>query len=136
MCVNDMDNLEIGGCDAVILAKKYGTPLYVFDTALIRKNCSIYLDTFKSSKTETEVIYASKAFLTLAMCRLINDAGLSLDVVSGGELYTAMKAEFPPERLYFHGNGKTVEELIMALQYDVGTIIVDNPFEIEMLQYL
>lgn len=136
MRVNDMDNLEIGGCDAVILAKKYGTPLYVFDTALIRERCASYTKTFKSSKTETEVIYASKAFLTLAMCRLIDEAGLSLDVVSGGELFTAMKANFPPERLYFHGNGKTVEELITALQYNVGTIVVDNEFEIEMLQYL
>lgn len=136
MRINDMDNLEIGGCDAVILAKKYGTPLYVFDTALIRKNCETYLKTFRSTKVETEVIYASKAFLTLAMCRLIHDAGLSLDVVSGGELFTAMKAGFPAERLYFHGNGKTVEELITALQYNVGTIVVDNEFEVEMLQYL
>ena len=110
MRVNDMDNLEIGGCDAVILAKKYGTPLYVFDTALIRERCASYTKTFKSSKTETEVIYASKAFLTLAMCRLIDEAGLSLDVVSGGELFTAMTANFPPERLFFHGNGEIVAD--------------------------
>jgi len=136
MRVNDMGNLEIGGCDAVNLAKKYGTPLYVMDQTTIEDSCRNYMTTFSHPKIETEVIYASKAFLTLAMCRLIRDEGLSLDVVSGGELYTAMKAEYPAEKIYFHGNNKTVDEMIMALNYGVRRIVIDNETEIEMLEYL
>ncbi len=82
------------------------------------------------------MIYASKAFLTLSMCRLIKEEGLSLDVVSGGELYTAMQADFPAEKIYFHGNNKTVDELIMALNYGVRRIVIDNENEIEILEYL
>ncbi len=136
MRVNDMGNLEIGGCDAVNLARKYGTPLYVMDQATIENNCRTYSRTFSHPKIQTEVIYASKAFLTLGMCRLIQAEGMSLDVVSGGELYTAMTAEFPAEKIYFHGNNKTVDELIMALNYGVRRIIIDNEIEIEMLEYL
>lgn len=136
MQINDMGNLEIGGCDMVSLARKYGTPLYIMDKAEIENNCHIYKNAFSHPHIDTEVIYASKAFLNLAMCRLIKKEGLSLDVVSGGELYTAMKADFPPEKIYFHGNNKTVEELIMALRYGVGRIIVDNEMEVKMLEYL
>lgn len=136
MRVNDMGNLEIGGCDAVTLARKYGTPLYVMDQTTIEDNCRAYSSTFTHPKIKTEVIYASKAFLTLSMCRLIKEEGLSLDVVSGGELYTAMQADFPAEKIYFHGNNKTVDELIMALNYGVRRIVIDNENEIEILEYL
>ncbi len=136
MEVNDMDNLSIGGCDTVNLGKKYGTPLYVMDVAMIREHCQAFTKHFSSKKLETEVIYASKAFLTIGMCKLINEEGLSLDVVSGGELYTAMKANFPAEKIYFHGNNKTVEELMMAVNYGVHRIIIDNEFEFELLNYL
>ena len=136
MRVNDMGNLEIGGCDTVTLARKYGTPLYVMDQSEIERSCRSFTGAFSRSDMKTEVIYASKAFLTLAMCRLIEKEGISLDVVSGGELYTAMKADFPAEKIYFHGNNKTVDELIMALQYGVRRIVIDNETEIEMLEYL
>lgn len=136
MRVNDMGNLEIGGCDAVNLARKYGTPLYVMDQTTIEESCRNYMRTFSHPKIETEVIYASKAFLTKAMVRLIQREGLSLDVVSGGELYTAMQVEFPAEKIYFHGNNKTVDELIMALNYGVRRIVIDNETEIDMLEYL
>lgn len=136
MSVNELGNLTIAGCDSVTLAQKYGTPLYVMDVDLIRHQSALFTRNFRHKSFETEVIYASKAFLTLAMCRLVEELGLSLDVVSGGELYTAIKAGFPASRIYFHGNNKTVEELIMALQYGVSHIIVDNRHEASMLNYL
>lgn len=136
MNVNDLGHLEIGGCDTINLAYKYGTPLYVVDTKWIKTQCSIFKNYFVGEGAETEVIYASKAFLNLAMCQLIKEQGLSLDVVSGGELFTAIKAEFPAEKIYFHGNNKTVEELIMALNYGVKHIVVDHEMEMDMLQYL
>lgn len=136
MSVNALGHLEIGGCDTVNLAYKYGTPLYVVDAKWIKNQCMTFKNGFIGEIAETEVIYASKAFLNLAMCHLIKEQGLGLDVVSGGELFTAMKAEFPAEKIYFHGNNKTVEELIMALNYGVQHIVVDHEMEIEMLQYL
>lgn len=136
MKTNDMGNLEIGGIDTVNLAKKYGTPLYVFDISHVKNNIKRYKSGFKHSKIDTEIIYASKAFLTIAMCKLVESQGLSLDVVSGGELYTAKKADFPANKIYFHGNNKTVEELLFALNYGVNKIIIDNEFELDMLEYL
>lgn len=136
MTVNDLGHLEIGGCDTVNLAYKYGTPLYVVDTKWIKHQCSTFKNYFTGETAQTEVIYASKAFLNLAMCQLIKEQGLSLDVVSGGELFTAIKADFPAEKIYFHGNNKTVEELIMALNYGVKHIVVDHEMEMDMLQYL
>lgn len=136
MSVNELGHLEIGGCDTINLAYKYGTPLYIMDGKWIKTQCALFKNGFKGAQAETEVIYASKAFLNIAMCQLIGEQGLSLDVVSGGELFTAMKAEFPPEKIYFHGNNKTVEELIMALNYGVQHIVVDHEMEIDMLQYL
>lgn len=136
MTVNDLGHLEIGGCDTVNLAYKYGTPLYVMDGKWIKSQCQSFKKYFSGQSAQTEVIYASKAFLNLAMCQLVMEQGLSLDVVSGGELFTAIKAEFPAEKIYFHGNNKTVEELIMALNYGVKQIVVDHEMEIDMLQYL
>jgi diaminopimelate decarboxylase len=136
MEINENNNLAIGGCDAVSLTRNYGTPLYVMNTQLIKDTCQLFKNNFKSEACETEVIYASKAFLTLAMCQLIDQQGLSLDVVSGGELYTAIKAQFPAERIYFHGNNKTLKEILMALNYGVRRIIVDNETELELINYL
>ena len=136
MDIDHDGQLEIGACKAIDLAKEYGTPLYVMDEEHIRQNCKKFKNSFIKEGLSTEVIYASKAFLTLAMCSLIQQEGLSLDVVSGGELYTAITAGFPNDRLYFHGNNKTNDELEMALQSDVGRIIVDNSYEIERLAEL
>ena len=136
MKINEMDTLEIGGCSTTDLGEAYGTPLYVMDEALIRENCRKYKNAFAKNGIDTQVIYASKAFLNMAMCTLIQEEGLGLDVVSGGELYTAMKAGFPMDHVYFHGNNKTEEELGIALQYGVGTIIVDNPYELQLLEEL
>lgn len=133
----DSDNrLMIGGCSVLTLAERFDTPLYVMDTALLKEQCQKYKRAFSSPQMETEVIYASKAFLTIAMAKLIHGQGLSLDVVSGGELYTAITAGFPANRIYFHGNNKTSDELLMALDYGVHRIIVDNEQELERLSRL
>ena len=133
MQTNNAGNLSIGGCDAVELAKEFGTPLYVFDEEGIRNNCRRLSYTLANQQLESRIIYAGKAFLTLAMCKIIQDEGLGLDVVSGGELYTAIHAGFPMDKICFHGNNKTFDELELALQAGVGRIIVDNFNELEML---
>lgn len=134
--INELNHLEIGGCDTVDLAREFGTPLYLMDEEYIRKNCRLYKHTLSKLHENSEVIYAGKAFLTMGMCKIIEEEDLSLDVVSGGELYTAISAEFPAKRIYFHGNNKSYEELRMAVKYGVGRIIVDNFYELEMLKDL
>ncbi|MPM60355.1 Diaminopimelate decarboxylase [bioreactor metagenome] len=136
MKVNTAGHLEIGGCDATDLAREFGTPLYVMDETEIRKNCRRYVDSFKKYYPSSEVIYASKVFLTAAMCKLIEEEDIGLDVVSGGEIYTALSVGFPADRMYFHGNNKTCSELEMALDARLGRIIVDNFTELDLLNHL
>lgn len=128
--------MTIGGCSVFELADRFETPLYVMDTAHLKDQCRKYKRAFTAEGIDTEVIYASKAFLTIAMARLIHEEGLSLDVVSGGELYTAITAGFPANRIYFHGNNKTSDELLMALDYGVHRIVVDNEQELDRLSHL
>lgn len=135
MRINEKGHLEIGGYDTVQLAQDFGTPLYVMDEEEIRRVCREYRKVFME-EFDGEVIYASKAFMNLAMCKIIQEEGLSLDVVSGGELYTAIKAGFPANRIYFHGNNKLPDELKMALKYQVGRIVVDNFYELNLLNNL
>ncbi|WP_342432184.1 diaminopimelate decarboxylase [Neobacillus sp. FSL H8-0543] len=132
--VNSKGNLEIGGVDAVELVEQFGTPLYVYDVALIRERARGFKQTFKDQNVKSQVAYASKAFSTIAMLQLAEEEGLSLDVVSGGELYTAIAAGFPVERIHFHGNNKSREELEMALENHIGCIVVDNFYELELLR--
>lgn len=124
------NHLYIGGVSAFDLVKTYHTPLYVMDESKIRSQCQMFKKHFNSDHIETETIYASKAFLSLAMCELVDSEGLSLDVVSGGELYTAHQAGFPMHKIYFHGNNKSLEELKLAIEYQVGTIVVDHRHEL------
>ncbi len=134
LSINEKNHLMIGKHDTVELAEKFGTPLYVIDEELVRKNCRTYknaLDKYYDGRGL--ILYASKALCTLHMCRLAAEEGMGLDVVSGGELYTALKAGFPMERVYFHGNNKTEEELVMAVENGVGHIVVDNIYELETL---
>ena len=131
--VNSEGHLEIGGCDTIDLAERFGTPLYVMDEALIRQSCRDYIQAFTSRYENSEIAFAGKAFLTTAMCRILHQEGFSLDVASGGELYTALTAGFPVESIYFHGNFKPDEELRMALEAGVGRIVVDNVLELERL---
>lgn len=128
---NRRGQLEIGGVSVPELATRYGTPLYVMDETLIRQNCRAWRQAVNSYGT---VAYAAKAFCTLAMCRLVDQEGLSLDVVSGGELSTALAAAFPAENIYFNGNNKSTAELELAVHSKVGRIIVDNFHELELLE--
>jgi diaminopimelate decarboxylase len=132
--VNKEGNLEIGGVDTVELTKQFGTPLYVYDVALIRERARGFKQAFEEQKVKAQVAYASKAFSTIAMIQLAEEEGLSLDVVSGGELYTALAAGFPVERIHFHGNNKSRQELEMALDHGIGCIVIDNFYEIELLK--
>ncbi|KUP30703.1 diaminopimelate decarboxylase [Bacillus halotolerans] len=133
---NQHGHLEIGGVDALCLAETYGTPLYVYDVALIRERAKSFKQAFITAELTAQVAYASKAFSSVAMIQLAEEEGLSLDVVSGGELYTAVAAGFPAERIHFHGNNKSREELRMALEHRIGCIVVDNFYEISILEDL
>lgn len=135
MSINNKGHLEIGGCDLVDLASEYGTPLYVFDEELVVDKAKQYLRALKGLP-EYEIVYASKAFISLGMAKLIANLGLGIDVASGGELYIVLKAGFPAERIYFHGNNKSVAELKQALNANVGRIVVDNFYELEQLSKL
>ena len=135
--VNSRGHLTIGGADTVNLAKAFGTPLYVMDEVQIRKHCRSFkgsIDRFYGGNGL--VCYASKAFSCKEMYRIVASEGLGVDVVSGGELYTAMEAGTDPKKICFHGNNKTVEELKMALSYGVGRIVADNIYEMQTLDAL
>ena len=135
--LNALGHLTIGGRDTVELAQTYGTPLYVMDEDEIRRACASYRESInKYYGGRGLVTYASKAFCCKAACKIAMEEGLGLDVVSIGELYTAQSVGFPPERIFFHGNNKTVQELLAALEYGVGQIVVDNLSELELLNQL
>lgn len=127
-------HLTIGGCDAVELARIYGTPLYVMDEGTIRQALRAYKKSIEENYESGGIVaYASKACSFKEIYRIVMQEGCGADVVSGGELYTAIQAGFPAGRLYFHGNNKTDAELRMALKYGVGRIIVDNVTELQSL---
>jgi diaminopimelate decarboxylase len=113
--VNKQGHLVIGGCDVVDLAEEFGTPLYLFDESTLRHRCREFRDEFCKYYPDTLVIYASKAFLNRALALIFKEEGLGLDVVSGGELSIAHSVDFPLDKVYFHGNNKTLEELNLAL---------------------
>jgi diaminopimelate decarboxylase len=129
-------HLEVGGCDVVELAREFGTPLVIYDEVTIRDQCRRYLEAFRPRTTDFEVIYASKALSALAVGQLVLEEGLSVDVSSGGEYYIARKCGFSPERIFFHGNNKTREELDHALGGGVGFVVVDSLQEIDLLEDL
>ncbi len=132
--VNEKGHLTIGGCDTVTLAKEYGTPVYVIDETTVRDTCRSYVKSFQNHyEGKGMALYASKALSCLELCRIIKEENMGLDVVSGGELYTASKAGFPMENVHFHGNNKTNDELTMALELGVGKIVVDNLYELDRL---
>lgn len=126
--------LYIEGCSVNTLKEEYGTPLYVMNENLIRDNCRRYKAVFAENFCSRSFpCYASKALSCLEIYRIMKEEGMGVDVVSGGELYTALNAGFPAERIFFHGNNKTEQELRMAVKYGVGRIIVDNLTELELL---
>ena len=135
MQINDLGHLEIGGIDVVDLASDYGTPLWVIDEQGFRQNCRAFREAF-ARQGDSLVLYASKALTSLAIIRMVDEEALGLDVVSGGELYTALEAGFPPQLIYFHGNNKSIEEIKLAIDNSIGRIVVDNFYELSLLSDL
>lgn len=133
--INDDGHLLISGCDTVKLAEKYGTPLYVMSEDKIREVCRNYISSFQKYYDGRGVpTYASKAFCCKEICRIVASEGFDVEVVSGGELYTALQAGISPAKIHFQGNNKTCGELILAIENKVGDIVVDNFSELHEIQ--
>lgn len=134
LSTNENNHLTIGGCDTVELAKEFGTSLIVYDENEIRNNCRAFVGSIqKNYNGNGRVLYASKAFSCKEIYRIVNDENMGIDVVSGGELFTALSVGFPAERICFHGNNKKYSELVEAVDAGVGRIVVDNLTELETL---
>ena len=131
---NAAGHLEIGGCDVVDLAREFGTPLFIYDEQTLRDQCRAYHATFGKLTELYEIVYASKAFSCRAMAELVAQEDLSIDVATGGELAAARAASFPPERIYFHGNNKSVAEIEFGLDCGIGHFVVDSFEEIARLE--
>jgi diaminopimelate decarboxylase len=132
--INEQGRLEIGGCDVVELAERYGTPAYVYAEDDLRARARAYVDAFRARTDRFEIVYASKAFPCTAAYRLLAAEGIACDVASGGELYLALRGGFAPEKIYFHGNNKSEAELRQACEAGVGTVVVDSFDELELLE--
>ena len=131
---NDNGMLTIGGIRVDDLVKEYSTPLYVLDEDTVRNNIRNFKKSLDENYEKGMVLYASKALNCLELCRIANDEGIGLDCVSAGEIYTALTAGFPAERIYFHGNNKTEDELEYAIDNNIGVIIVDNYYELDAIE--
>lgn len=135
LSINARGNLEISGSDTIDLAKQYGTPLYVMSEDKIREVCRSYVSSFEKYYDGYGVpTYASKAFMCKEICKIVSSEGFDIEVVSGGELYTALKAGVSPSRIHFQGNNKTIGELNLAIENGVGDIVVDNATELRNIQ--
>ncbi|MEI8378157.1 MAG: diaminopimelate decarboxylase [bacterium] len=133
--INDFGHAQIGGCDLLELAQKYGTPLYIYDEQTIRDICNDYKQAFYKYPN-IQPMFAAKAFMTKAMVAILKSEGFGLDVVSGGEIYTAHSVGFDMSKTLFNGNNKSLDELELALNVGVGRFSVDNFLELEMLDAL
>ncbi|MGL5687373.1 MAG: diaminopimelate decarboxylase family protein, partial [Weissella cibaria] len=133
---NAAGHLSIGDVDANELAQRFGTPLYAYDVGAMRQQMRDFKHVFEERHLNYAVSYASKAFATIAMYEVAAQEGMHIDVVSGGEIYTALRAKFPMADVSFNGNNKSVEELTMAIENGLGTIIVDNFYELQVLHEL
>ncbi len=133
MKINDVGHLEIGGRDTVELAKEYGTPLYVMDESYIRRVIRAYKSAIESAYGHGNLAYASKAFSSMAIYSVMKSEGVNIDVVSGGEIYTALKAGFDIKNAYFHGNNKLISEIELAMDNGIGVIVVDNIEDISII---
>jgi diaminopimelate decarboxylase len=134
--VNERGHLEIGGCDVVELAERFGTPAYIYAEDDLRARARSYLEAFASRTDDFEVVFGSKAAPITAIYRLMNEEGLSVDVASGGELYLALGAGVDPSRIYMHGNNKTEQELRLAFDSKIGYLVLDSFSEIELADRL
>lgn len=130
--INEKGNIEIGGCDLVDLANQYGTPLYIYDEATIRSITGSYKKAFEEYPN-IKMMFAAKAFMTKAICKIMAEEGFGLDLCSGGEIYTAKSAGFDMSKTLFNGNNKSYDELNMAIEYGISRVSVDNFYELELL---
>ena len=132
--INEKGHLTFAGVDTVELAKEYKTPLYVLDEQRIREKCRIYISAMKKYfGEESEPLYASKALSFKEIYKIVKDENMSIDVVSGGELYTAKEAGFPMEKVYFHGNNKTEDEIAFAMDCSLGFFMTDCREELQAI---
>lgn len=134
--INAAGHFTVGGYDTVLLAKEYGTPLYVLDEDKVRKMCRAYTSAVKKHFKKAQILFASKALSFKDIYRIADSEGLCSDTVSAGEIYTALSVGFPAEKLYFHGNNKTYEDIKYAISVGVGTFIADNEPEIDVIDSL
>lgn len=135
--VSPAGHLEVGGVDATALAREFGTPLHILDETVLRANCAAYRETLLAEYGRlSRPLFASKACCIVATCQIAHQEGLGIDVASGGEIYTALRARIPPADLYFHGNNKTPDEIEYALRVGVGRFVVDNDYELDLLDAL
>ena len=132
--VNEGGRLEIGGCDAVDLAREFGTPAYVVAEDDLRARARSFVEALSARHRDFDVLFASKAFPCTAVYQLLAEEGLACDVASGGELFLALRGGFDPARIYFHGNAKSVSELRDALEAGVGHIVIDSLHELDRLE--
>jgi diaminopimelate decarboxylase len=132
--VDERGRLEIGGCDAVELAREFGTPAYVVAEQDVRARARTFMDAIAARHDDFEVLFASKAFPCTAVYRVLAEEGMACDVASGGELFLALRAGFDPARIYLHGNAKSDRELGQALEAGVGHIVLDSLDELETLE--
>jgi len=129
-------HLVIGGVAVADLARQYGTPLYVMDEAYLRENCRAYVRSLRAALPNSQAIFASKALCCTATCRLAYEEGLAIDVVSAGEIHTALRAGVPADQLMLHGSNKTPDELALALEVGVGRIVLDSFYDLELIETL
>ena len=136
LSINEKGHLCLAGQDTVELAKQYGTPLYLFDEDRIRERCRTYQTAIKQAfGTSASALYASKAASFRAIYRIMKEEGMGVDVVSSGEIYTALSAGFPMEKAYFHSNNKTDADVKYAIENGIGYFVVDNREELDAIQY-
>ncbi len=133
---NRAGHLEIDGCDVVELVEEHGTPLVLYSESTVRDQCRRFMRAFAARTDDFEVVYASKAFAGIAIIQLVAEEGLSLDVSSGGEYHAGLVAGFPTDRMFYHGNNKTPDELSYALDNGIGTVVVDSMSELDLLDAL
>jgi diaminopimelate decarboxylase len=131
--IDEAGRLEIGGCDAIELAREFGTPAYVVSEDDLRARARAFVAAFAERHPATELLFASKAFPCTAVYRVLAEEGIGVDVASGGELASALRAGFDPRRVVLHGNAKSSTELGYALEEEVGTIVVDGADELDRL---
>ena len=134
--VGDEGQLLFDGCSLEKLAQTYGTPCYIYSENSIRRQCRAYVQSFQKEQVNFEVIYAGKAFLVKALCRILDEEGLGIDAASGGEIYTALNSHFPAQKIYFHGNNKSEDEIRYAITSDIGMIMIDNLYELEKVNQI